>query len=135
MCCVVTDTVIPFLEGEEEKVFYKVVRFDRTPPYYYNTMDSVCYSAEAIVHSNRVSKNLTNSEKWSETVSKGIHVFLTLEGAMTACKNLVRWRGVDDDYFQVIKVSARKEDMVASGTWDGVVTFPVAVFMKVQVVD
>ena len=135
MCCSVNDTVVPFVAEEEEQVFFKVVRANRTPPYYYNTLNPIYYSIDYLVYSDRASRELNVYEEISGYVSRGIHVFLTEEAVEKARQNLVTWRGTGDDGYQVIRVLAYKKDLVAAGYWDGVVTFPVAVFMKVQVLD
>jgi len=131
MCCNINKEIIPFEEGEDEKTFYKIVKYNRLSPYY----SHLPYSSNSVVHSSRTEVKLGLWEQVDEEIYEGIHVFLCEENACLAKEEITRWKGVGDDYYVIIKVSCRKEDLIGAGYWDGRGVYPTAVFMKVRVLD
>ena len=131
MCCKIDSSVVVFEEGEEEKVFYKVVTKYRSPPYYYGS----CYHEGAVVLSNRTSKDLTGDEFPFREIDEGIHVLLHKSDAEKFKQHLVKVREVDPSQFVILSIKATRKDLIGSGYWIDDADMETAVFMKVTVLD
>jgi len=131
MCCKIDSSVVVFEEGEEEKVFYKVVTASRESPYYPMTT----YHTGSLVRSSRSLIELDSFELQREEITWGIHVLLTQEQAADFKDLLVRCHCRHPDDYRIISVRAEKKDLVGAGNWFIEDCFPTAVFMKVTVLD
>lgn len=130
MCCKIDSSVVVFEEGEEEKVFYKVVAALRYAPFYYQT-----YNKGVCVLSNRPSTDFDEDELQFQEIAKGIHVLLHKKDAEKLKQYLSDTRKVNSDNFTIISVKASKQDLVGAGYWIDDAEMETAVFMKVTVLD
>lgn len=124
MCLYVNkDVTVPFQDGKATLYKLAVVRFlHLEAPFASTPMNA------GTIRSNREDKELTPPETQTGEVNHGIHCFLHYASAVFALNYNQMFRHCRE--FAIVKVSAKEEDLVATGT-DGNGS-PTAVFTQVE---